>query len=227
LQIPRKSPRPLSLFFFLWHMLCSPAMLLYRRPSAPLTAAPTPPRRHLLLPPPPRVATSSSLALSRACHAAPRLCRPPPRRRSSRPCTPPRTLFSGSRAALAPSLPIPLALLLSNHPEPRTPPLPPSSSPASSWSPRSSHLEPPIIPNDHLESSIAPLQSSTTPPRCQSFTGARSPTFPSSPVSSCHRRTPTFAPSPSNPTTPIASPPPAAAIRLELGRPPHREAPRR
>jgi hypothetical protein len=67
----------------------------------------------------------------------------------------------------------------------------------------------------------------TTPSRCQSFAGARSPSFYSSPVGSCRRRALTSAPPPSNPTIPIASPPPAAAIRLELGHPPCREAPHR
>jgi hypothetical protein len=41
--------------------------------------------------------SSSSLALSRACHAAPRLGRPPPRRRSGCLCMPPRPFFSDSR----------------------------------------------------------------------------------------------------------------------------------
>jgi hypothetical protein len=161
--------------------------------------------------------SSYSLALSRACHAAPRLCRPPPHRRSSRPCMPPRPLFSGSRASPTLSLPIPLSLLLSTCPEPLNTTAAPSSSPASHWSPRSSHLEPPIAPDDLLESFTAPRRSSTTPTRHQSITGARSPSFPSSPVSFCRRRTPTSAPSPSEPTTPIASPPPAAAIRPKLG----------
>jgi hypothetical protein len=49
----------------------------------------------------------------------------------------------------------------------------------------------------------------------------------SSLVSFCSRRTHPSAPSPTNPTTPVAFSPPAAATGPELGRLPHRETPRR
>jgi hypothetical protein len=73
-EVPRtSSPRlpPLA------HVLLHP-LLLCRRQSAPLTAAPAPPRRHLLLPSPPRVIpqlerhSSSPPWLSRARATPPR-----------------------------------------------------------------------------------------------------------------------------------------------------------
>jgi hypothetical protein len=135
LQIPGKSFGPPSLFFLLWHLPCSSAPLLpivraAHRRSSSSPAAPPAAFASTRRPQPGHRPSSSSLALSRACHAAPWLCRPPPCRRSRRPCTPPYPLSSGSRASPAPSLPIPLPLLLFTRPEPRTPPLPPSSTPA-------------------------------------------------------------------------------------------------
>jgi hypothetical protein len=111
--------------------------------------------------------SSSSLALSRACHAAPWLCRPPPHRsRGKRPCTPPRPLFSSSRASLAPYLSIPLSLLLSTRPKPLNTTTAPSSSPASPWSPRSSQPNPhcPGRPPVKLHRSMPKLYDPTLTP---------------------------------------------------------------
>jgi hypothetical protein len=93
------------------------------------------------------------------------------------------------------------------------------------------HRRPPLIAHyDPLGSFPSPHQHSQATPRGRISTGTTSSSFPSSPVSSCRRRTPSAAPSPFNSTAPIASSPLVAASGLEhcptsLPEPSRRRAP--
>jgi hypothetical protein len=175
LQIPGKSFGPPSLFLLLWHLPCSSSPLLpvIRATHRCSCSSPVPPSAAFAStrrPQPGHRPSSSSLALSHACHAAPWLCRPPPCRCSSYPCTPPRPLSSGSRALPAPSLPIPLPLLLFTRSEPRTPPPPPSSTPAilcPSWAAAVRLPLPTTTPweaSPHLTDAPKPLPVARFPP---------------------------------------------------------------
>jgi hypothetical protein len=127
---------------------------------------------------------------------------------------------------LVQALPIPLIFLCRAHTEHRTPPLPSPSTSAPSCSSWAAHPSPPrttTIPWEacpHLTDAPKPLPVAGPPPEVplRQSPPCRKLLSPSSIY---------LRPSPPNPTTPTASPPPAIATRPELGRPPRREAPRR
>jgi hypothetical protein len=179
LQIPRRSLGPLSLSFFLWRLLCSPALPLplCHRPSALLTAARVPPgatscsgKPHASLSPFPGPAFLPRWPF-------PRTPRQPVRRpaaTSSPPCpalvpAPLPFLFYPVAPADG-TKPIFLPFCCRAHPEPRTPPPPPSSTPATSYSPWAAHPSPPRTTTTpweafpHLTDAPKPLPVAGLPP---------------------------------------------------------------
>jgi hypothetical protein len=155
----------------------APALLLCRRLSAPLTAAPAPPRRHLLLGQAPRVALPfpGPAFLPRWLFPrAPRLPERHPAATSSPPCPvlmpAPLPFLFYSVAPADGTKPISFPFCCRAHPEPRTPPPPLSSTPATSYLPWAAHPRPPRTittpweASPHLTDAPKPLLVAGLPP---------------------------------------------------------------
>jgi hypothetical protein len=176
----KKVPRTPSLFFFLWRLLCSPAL-----PSAPLPPAVS--AAHRRSSPFPGATSCSgkphaSLSLFPGPTFLPRWPFPrAPRQPEHRPAAtslPPCPLLMTAPlpflfCPVAPAdstKPISLPFHCRAHPEPRTPPSPPSSTPATSCSLWAAHPSPPrttIAPweaSPHLTDTPKPLPVAGLPP---------------------------------------------------------------